>query len=109
MPVKRKHLSAAEKKELCLKKQKYPTILNSELAKDFGVGESCVSQILRTSTKWLSINATNKLEASRKCERKPRWPQLEEAMCLWAESALAANMDLTQAALIAKAKTFVNA
>ncbi|CAG8662909.1 9817_t:CDS:1, partial [Ambispora leptoticha] len=48
-------------------------------------------------------------EATRKRDRQPKWPKLDEAMHIWVESALIANMDLNQEALIIKAKTFATA
>ncbi|CAG8790816.1 12002_t:CDS:2, partial [Cetraspora pellucida] len=44
--------------------------------------------------------------ANCKHDRQPKWPMLDEVMHVWTESALAANMDLTQAALLTKTKTF---
>ncbi|CAG8838641.1 42929_t:CDS:2 [Gigaspora margarita] len=109
LPVKRKHLSAEQKKEICKKKRRFPSILNNELAKEYGVQKTCISDILKQSPKWLNIDTTNKAKASRKRERQPKWPKLDEAMQVWVESALAANMDLTQAALLTKAKVFATA
>ncbi|CAG8797978.1 305_t:CDS:1, partial [Cetraspora pellucida] len=47
--VKRKHLTAEEKKEICKKKRKFLSILNSELALDYGVKKTCISDILKQS------------------------------------------------------------
>ncbi|CAG8628759.1 16359_t:CDS:2, partial [Cetraspora pellucida] len=82
--VKRKHLMAEEKKKICEKKRKFLSILNNELAEDYA-------------------------EATCKCNRQPKWPKLDEAMHIWVESTLIANMDLNQEALIIKAKTFATA
>ncbi|CAG8805327.1 19889_t:CDS:2, partial [Cetraspora pellucida] len=87
-------------------KRKFPSILNSELALDYGVKKTCISDILKQSDKWLNIDTTNKIKANRKRDHQPKWPMLDKVMRVWTESALTANMDLTQAALLTKAKTF---
>ena len=82
-PVKRKHLTAKEKKEICEKKQKFSSILNSELALDYSVKKTCISDILKQSDKWLNIDTTNKIEANRKRDHQPKWPMLDEVMRVW--------------------------
>ncbi|CAG8618999.1 18074_t:CDS:2, partial [Cetraspora pellucida] len=87
----------------------FPSILNNDLAEDYGIKRTCISDILKQSSKWLSVNTTNKAKATRKHDRQPKWPKLDEAMHIWVESALIANMNLNQEALIIKAKTFTTA
>ncbi|CAG8689236.1 6288_t:CDS:1, partial [Scutellospora calospora] len=49
--VKKKYLIAEEKKEICKKKQKFLSILNTKLAEDYGVKKICISNILKQSSK----------------------------------------------------------
>ena len=77
------------------------------MAAEYDVGASTITDILREKHKWLAID-NESCEASRKRSRKPKWPHLDEAMRVWTEAAFASGLDLSQAALIAKAKRFAS-
>ncbi|CAG8759388.1 15360_t:CDS:1, partial [Cetraspora pellucida] len=47
--------TAAQKQDLCRKKQKNPLISNVELAKQYGIGKSTVTDILNEKDRWLAI------------------------------------------------------
>ena len=102
---KRKALTAIQKKEICQKKQKFPVPTNKELADEYEVGTSTISDIIKEKDKWNMVDI-NSFEANRKRDRKPKWPQLEEAMQIWTDAALTSGQDLSQAVLIAKGKKF---
>ncbi|CAG8791163.1 923_t:CDS:2, partial [Dentiscutata erythropus] len=106
LPVKRKHLIAEQKKEICEKKLKFLFILNNKIAVKYGVKKTYISDILKQSSKWLDIDTTNEAKANRKRNHQPKWPKLNEVMHIWVESALAADIDLIQATLFTKAKYF---
>jgi hypothetical protein len=46
-PRKRKSLTAAQKKEICLKKEITPYLKQKDLAKEYDVSEGMVSDILK--------------------------------------------------------------
>ena len=54
---KRKHLTFAQKKELC-EKQRNQNLNSIQLAKEYGISDSTVSDILKKSDYWLSVDAT---------------------------------------------------
>ncbi|CAG8771734.1 16613_t:CDS:1, partial [Cetraspora pellucida] len=76
---------------------------------EYGVKRTCISDVLKQFSKWLNIDTTNKAEANHICDCQPKWLKLDEAMCIWTESALVANIDLTQTDFITKAKVFTTA
>ena len=102
---KRKALTALQKKDICMKKQKLPAPSNRELADQYEVGASTITDILKEKEKWSTIDI-NSYEANRKRDRKPRWSQLEEAMQLWTDAVLNSGQDLSQTVIIAKGKKF---
>ena len=53
-PRKRKSLTAAQKKEICLKKKSTPFLKQKELANEYDVSEGMISDILREKDRWLS-------------------------------------------------------
>ena len=76
---KRKSLTAAQKKEICLKKANNPFIKQKELAVQYDVSEGMVSDILKEKERWLSIDL-NSLQASLRREKKVAFPIIEEAL-----------------------------
>ena len=81
MSTKRKRvsLSAAQKRELCEKKEKNPNLSNVELALQYHVGKSTITDILKEKRHWLSISES---QENVKKFRGPKWPQLEDALGL---------------------------
>jgi hypothetical protein len=55
-PRKRKSLTAAQKKEICLKKETTPYLKQKDLAKEYDVSEGMVSDILKEKDRWLAID-----------------------------------------------------
>ena len=53
---KRKSLTAAQKKEICLKKISTPFLKQKELANEYEVSEGMVSDILKEKDRWLAID-----------------------------------------------------
>ncbi|CAG8540125.1 2038_t:CDS:2 [Dentiscutata heterogama] len=81
---KRISLTGAQKKELCEKKRNNPNLKGVNLAKEYGISEQSVSDILKRSEYWLGLNdASTLIQAKR--QRKPDNPELEEAMSIWAQ------------------------
>ena len=66
---KRKSLTAAQKKEICLKKTSTPFIKQKELAIQYNVSEGMISDILKEKDKWLAIEL-NSLQAGLRREKK---------------------------------------
>ncbi|CAG8775011.1 818_t:CDS:1, partial [Cetraspora pellucida] len=84
-------LTAAQKQDLCRKKQKNPLISNVELAKQYGIGKSTVTDILNEKDRWLAILDE---EQENKKFQGPKWPKLENALSLWVNNALIINQDI---------------
>ena len=55
-PKKRKSLTVAQKKEVCLKKLASSFLKNKELAQEYDVSEGMVSDILKAKDHWLAVN-----------------------------------------------------
>jgi hypothetical protein len=53
---KRVSLSAAQKRELCETKEKNPDFSNVELAVQYNVGKSTITDILKEKERWLAIS-----------------------------------------------------
>lgn len=99
----RVNLTAAKKCELCREKEKNPHISNIELATQYGIGKSTVTDILKEEAKWLSVLDTEK---EKKAFRAPKWPQLENALSLWVDNALVMKQNIDGNILKTKAKFF---
>ena len=48
-------LTLAQKKELCQKKENNPHLKHIEIANEYGIGESTVSEILKAKDRWLAF------------------------------------------------------
>src|SRR5215213_10018766 len=72
-PKKRKSLTAAQKKEICLKKISHPFLKQKELANEYDVSEGMISDILKEKDWWLVID-NNSYQAGLKCEKKIPFP-----------------------------------
>lgn len=104
-PKKRKSLTAAQKKEVCLKKISTPSLKQKELAKEYDVSEGMISDILKEKDRWLAIDADT-YQAGLRREKKALFPIIEEALSLWLEKALQAGLIITDNILLTKALEF---
>ena len=68
-PRKHKSLTAAQKKEVCLKKISSPFLKNKDLAGEYDVSEGMISDILKAKDRWLAVDL-NSYQASLQHERK---------------------------------------
>ena len=83
---KRKSLTAAQKKEICLKKSSLPLLKNKDLANGYGVSERMISDILNAKDRWLAVDL-NSHQATLRREKKIPFPIIEDALTLWVECA----------------------
>ena len=102
---KRKSLTAAQKKELCLKKTSSPFLKQKDLANEYDVSEGMVSDILKEKDRWLSVD-TNSYQANLKRDKKTLFPLVEEALVIWVDNALKASLIITDDILSTKALSF---
>ena len=93
---KRIHLTAAQKFEICSIKQQEPNKKNVDLATEFGISTSQVSDILKNSDKWLHVDLNSYQGTLKKLQPSPLI-NLEEALILWIEKALECNLTITGA------------
>jgi hypothetical protein len=100
---KRTSLSAAQKRELCEAKVNNPSLSNVELSRQYSIGKTTVTDILKEKERWLSITSE---QDDLKKFRGPKWPQLERALSLWVDNALNAQQDITGNILKEKANHF---
>ena len=104
-PKKRKSLTAAQKKEICLKKISAPLLKQKELANKYDVSEGMISDILKEKDRWLAID-TNSFQASLRKEKKTPFPTIEEALTIWVDNVLQAGLVITDNILSTKALDF---
>src|SRR6266498_2122238 len=106
-PLKKKQnsLTAAQKKEVCLKKIAFPFLKNKNLAKEYVVSEGMISNILKAKDRWLAID-TESYQAGLKREKKVSFPKIEEALTIWIETALQAGLIITDNILSTKVLGF---
>ena len=105
-PRKRKSLTVAQKKEICLKKiSSIPSLKQKDLAKEYNVSEGMVSDILKEKDRWLAID-NNSYQANLKRKKKIQFPIIEEALTVWLDKALQAKLVLTESILATKALDF---
>src|SRR5437764_1389529 len=102
---KRRSLTAAQKKEICLKKISTPSLKQKDLAKEYNVSEGMVSDILKEKDRWVAIN-NDSYQANLKHEKKIQFPIIEEALTVWLDKALQAKLVLTESILTTKALDF---
>ncbi|CAG8437871.1 17288_t:CDS:2 [Acaulospora morrowiae] len=95
----KKILTPSQKYDICIKKQTISTPSNKELALEYSVGESTIHDILQQKDKWLVLTPT-------KIKQSGKWPLLEEALWLWTQGAIGAEMDLNDKILQRKAIQF---
>ena len=102
---KRNSLTAAQKKEVCLKKLASPFLKNKDLAKEYVVSEGMISDTLKAKERWLAID-TESYQAGLKREKKVSFSKIEEALTIWVETALQAGLIITDNILSTKALGF---
>jgi hypothetical protein len=102
---KRNSLTAAQKKEICLKKIASPFLKNKDLAKEYVVSKEMISDTLKTKDRWLAIDPES-YQAGLKREKKVSFPNIEEALTIWVETALQAGLIITDNILSTKALGF---
>ena len=102
---KRRSLTAAQKKEICLKKISTPSLKQKDLAKEYNVSEGMVSDILKEKDRWVAID-NDSYQANLKREKKIQFPIIEEALTVWLDKALQAKLVLTESILTTKALDF---
>ena len=76
------------------------------LLKKFDISKLQVCNILKEKEKWLSINISNKEVKNQKWNRGAKFPEIESALYLWMQQALASNLTITRDVLKAKALNF---
>ncbi len=103
-PRKRKSLTAAQKKDICLKKISTPSLKQKDIAKEYDVSEGMVSDILKKKDRWIAID-NDSYQANLKREKKVQFPIIEEALTVWIDK-LQARLVLTESILATKALDF---
>ena len=68
------------------KKVKNPYIKNNQLASKYNVSESTVSEILKKSDYFLSLNP-NQFTANSYREKSTKYPEIEQSLALWIDQA----------------------
>src|SRR6266498_2145856 len=106
-PLKKKQnsLTAAQKKEVCLKKIASPFLKNKDLAKEYVISEGMISDTLKAKDYWLAID-TELYQAGLKREKKVSFPKIKEALTIWVETALQADLIIIDNILSTKALGF---
>src|SRR6266540_4695449 len=102
---KRKLLTVAQKKEVCLKKLASSFLKNRDLAKEFDVSEGMICDTLNAKECWLAVDL-NSHQAGLKREKKVLFPLIEEALTIWVENALQTGLVLTNDILSTKVLKF---
>ena len=102
---KRKSLTAAQKKEICIKKTSTPLLKQKELANEYDVSEGMISDILKEKDRWLAIDIDS-FQAGLRREKKIPFPTIEEALTIWVDNALQAKLIITDNILSTKAIGF---
>ena len=102
---KRISLTNAQKRQLCLDKEKKPTPTNGELASKYGIKGKTVSAVLIAKEKWLTTDS-GEYTAQLKRNRPSKYENVERALWSWVKGALSCNLDITGAVLKKKAIGF---
>ena len=101
---KRKFLTFSQKKELC-EKHRDQKLSGVQLAREYGISDSTVSDILKKSDHWLSID-TSSPNANNFREKSSYYPQIEEAMIIWVDQQISRDLILSGPIIQEKAKEF---
>ncbi|CAB4435941.1 unnamed protein product [Rhizophagus irregularis] len=89
---KKKSLTLAQKKELC-EKRRDQKLSGVQLVAQYGISTSTVSDILKRSEHWLSIDTTLP-NANNFREKSSIYPQLEEVMSIWVDQQISRNLTI---------------
>ncbi|CAB5301218.1 unnamed protein product [Rhizophagus irregularis] len=89
---KKKSLTLAQKKELC-EKQRDQKLSGVQLAAQYGISTSTVSDILKRSEHWLSIDTTLP-NANNFHKKSSVYPQLEEVISIWVDQQISRNLTI---------------
>lgn len=103
--IKRISLTNAQRRQLCLDKEKKPTPTAGELASKYGIKEKTVSAVLLAKEKWLATNS-NEYTAQLKRNRPSKYENVERALWSWVKGALSSSLDINGAVLKKKAIGF---
>ena len=101
---KRKFLTFSQKKELC-EKHRDQKLSGVQLAREYEISDSTVSDILKKSDHWLSID-TSSPNANNFREKSSYYPQIEEAMIIWVDQQISRDLILSRPIIQEKAKEF---
>src|SRR6185369_13310880 len=103
--IKRKTLTGLEKKRLCQEKEKNSDISNVKLSEKYNISANSVSDILSKKNYWLLLK-DDSVEARYKRKHTPGFPDIEQALAIWAECAIRDNQHLDGETLKEKAQRF---
>jgi PDZ domain-containing secreted protein len=98
-------LTHAQKKEICTLLSQKPAPTQTAVAYQYGIKQNTVSDIWNKRDRWLAIN-DDEILSKRKRERKPLYPEIEEALTIWFTRAVHDNITVTIDLLKQKAKHF---
>ena len=76
-----------------------------QLAREYGISDSTVSDMLKKSDYWLSVDTTLP-NANRFHEQTSYYPQIEEAMSIWVNQQISRDLILSGPIIQEKAKEF---
>ena len=102
---KRKSLTALQKKEICLAKEKILIPSNAELELAFDIGKTTVTGILNQKERWLEVDPES-FDANKKKRRSLLYENIDQAMAIWVKQAIGACLDINGDILKEKAKNF---
>ena len=102
--LKTKHPCQKDRRQYLQKKENNPHLKHIEIANEYGIGESTVSEILKAKDRWLAFEDDSLQKKNSKRERKSYFPQIEEAVSLWAEQAIQDGITFNGHVLQNKAK-----
>ena len=102
---KGQNLSFAQKHEICKRYAKKPRPSQIDLANEYCVSQSSISEILSNREKWISIDES---EVHKKKNRQAKFPELEEALVMWIIQSLQENLTITGDVIKLKACDFRN-
>jgi hypothetical protein len=88
-----------------LKKISSSFLKQKDLANEYDISEGMISDILKEKDCWLSVN-TNLYQVNLKCDKKTSFSLIKEALIIWVDNALKANLIITDDILSTKALSF---
>ena len=100
-------LTNAQRKEICTLLSQKPAPNQTDVANQYGIRQSTVSDIWNKRDRWLAIN-DDEILSKRKRERRPLYPEVEEALTIWFTRAVHDNITITVDLLKQKAKHFAS-